>query len=128
MRIYRVPSRDIERFDSSDVTMTLLPFIDRAARSQVNIAHIAAGGMIGEHPATALQVFAVVSGEAVVSSGIGPEQDRRTLTAGQAVVWQEGEVHQTWAVTDVVATVVEAYGNDVVLGLDDHFTEVTREG
>ena len=127
MRIYRLLNRQIERFASSGVVMTLLPFVDGASRAHVNVAHIAAGGTLGEHPATTVQVFAVFSGEAVVSSGIGPEQERRSLTAGHAVVWEEGEVHQTWAVTDVVATIVEAYGNDVELGLEDHFTEVMPE-
>lgn len=124
MRIFRLPTHDIERFDSSGVGMTFLPFVDGATRSVVNVAHLAAGGTLGEHPATTTQVFAVVSGEAVVSSGSGADAERRRLTAGQAVVWERCEVHQTWAVTDVVATIVEAYGDDVALGLDDHFVEV----
>jgi len=124
VRIYRLPARDITRFDSASVTMTFLPFVDGSTRSTVNVARIAAGGTLGEHPATSLQVFAVTSGEALVSSGTGPEQRRSTLTAGQAVVWEKGEVHQTWAVTDVVATIVEASGDDVALGLDDNFAEV----
>jgi hypothetical protein len=36
-----------------------------------------------------------------------------------------GEVHQTWATTDVVAVIVEASGDGVTLGLDQHFPEVT---
>lgn len=124
MRIYRLLTRDIVRFDSSGVTMTFLPFIDGASRSHVNVAHIAAGGTLGEHPATTAQVFALLSGEAVVSSGAGAHRERRTLAAGHAVVWETGEVHQTWAVTDVVATIVEAGGDHVALGLDENFVEI----
>jgi quercetin dioxygenase-like cupin family protein len=124
VRIYRLPAHEIERFDSSGVSMMFLPCVDDASRSHVNVARIAAGGTLGEHPATTAQAFAVVSGKAIVSSGTGPQGERRTLTAGHAVVWETGEVHQTWAVTDVVATIVEAYGDDVVLGLDDNFVEL----
>jgi quercetin dioxygenase-like cupin family protein len=125
MLIYRLPEREIDRFASTGVDMAFLPSVDAATHTRVNIARIAAGGTLGEHPATALQVFAVVSGEAVVSSGAGDAAERRTLRAGHAVVWQPGEVHQTWATTDVVATIVEACGDDVTLGLDLHFEDVT---
>jgi quercetin dioxygenase-like cupin family protein len=125
MRIYRLPEREIDRFASSGVDMTFLPAIDAASRTRVNVARIAAGGTVGEHPATSLQVFALVAGEAVVRSGEGDDGERRTLTAGHAVVWEPGEVHQTWATTDVVAVIVEASGDGVTLGLDQHFPEVT---
>jgi quercetin dioxygenase-like cupin family protein len=125
MRIYRLPEREIDRFASSGVDMTFLPAVDAATRTRVHVARIAAGGTLGEHPATALQVFALVAGEAVVSSGASDEAERRTLTAGHAVVWQPGEVHQTWATTDVVATIVEAYGDELTVGLDLHFEDVT---
>jgi quercetin dioxygenase-like cupin family protein len=128
MRIYRLPERDIDRFASSGADMTFLPSVDAATRTRVSIARIAAGGTLGEHPATSLQVFAVLSGEAVVGSDAGDAAERRTVTVGHAVVWQPGEVHQTWATTDVVATIVEAYGDDVTLGLDLHFSDVTDAG
>lgn len=127
MRIYRLFRREITRFDSSGVQMDFLPFVERPERVLVNVARIAAGGTLGEHPATTPQVLAVVSGEAVVSTGTGDDAERRTLTAGHAVVWQPGEVHQTWAVTDVVATILEASGEEASLVLDEHFEDVTDE-
>ncbi len=124
MRIYRLPERAIDRFASSGVVMSFLPSVAGATGSQVTVATLTAGGTLGVHPATAVQVFAVLSGEAVVSSGAGDDAVRRTLTAGHAVVWEPGEVHQTWATTDVVATILEAHGDQVTLGLDDLFHEV----
>ncbi|MFD6165494.1 cupin domain-containing protein [Oerskovia sp. NPDC060287] len=127
MRIFRLPQHTIDRFGSSGVDMTLLPLVEHSERTHVNVARVRAGGTLGEHPATAPQVFAVVSGEAVVSSGTGPEQTRLALTSGEAVVWERGEVHQTWATTDVVAVVIEAgvTGGDAVVGLGTPFEEVT---
>lgn len=124
MRLYRLPERQVDRFASSGVVMAFLPSVSGATGTQVTVATIAAGGTLGEHPATSLQVLAVVSGVAVVSSGTGDGAARRTLTAGHAVVWQPGEVHQTWATTDVVATILEAHGDGVSLGLDKLFEEI----
>lgn len=127
MRIFRLPQHTIDRFGSSGVDMTLLPFVEHSERTHVNVARLGAGGTLGEHPATAPQVFALVAGEAVVSSGTGAEQVRLTLRSGEAVVWERGEVHQTWATTDVVAVVIEAgaTGGDAALGLEAPFEEVT---
>lgn len=124
MRIYRLPHRPIDRFGSTGVDMTFLPHVEAAQKVRVHVATIAAGGTLGEHPATGLQVFAVTAGTADVKAGTGDAVVRRLLTAGHAAVWQPGEVHQTWARTDVVATVLEvSAGAD--LGLDDHFEDVT---
>ncbi|MGC5168601.1 cupin domain-containing protein [Luteimicrobium sp. DT211] len=107
---YELPSVAIDRFESVGVTMDFLPDAHASEAGQVtsvHVAHLAAGGTLGRHPATRRQIFAVVSGEARVASGDDGPVD---LGPGQCAVWEPGEQHQTWAVTDVVAVVVETGG------------------
>lgn len=107
MRRYEIPRREIEHYGSTGVLMEFLPRLSDASLATVHVAHLEPGGTLGEHPATNRQVFAVVSGEGAVRSGDGP---RLPLVAGQLAVWEPGEVHQSWAVTALVAVIVETTG------------------
>lgn len=124
MRIVTLPRQQITAFASSGVAMDFLPRITDAERAHVQIAHLAAGGTLGEHPAGMRQVFAVLSGHGEVSADGG---SRRPISAGQAAFWEPGEVHQTWASSDMVVVIVETAGR---LDPDELFIEVraTREG
>jgi mannose-6-phosphate isomerase-like protein (cupin superfamily) len=113
VRLYELPRRDIERFASVGVTLDFLPDVVAAEvgeATSVHVAQLAAGGTLGRHPAVRRQVFAVVSGHARVAADDGAPVD---LEAGTCAVWEPGEEHQTWAVSDVVAVVVET-GGDVL--------------
>ncbi|WP_051681731.1 cupin domain-containing protein [Cellulomonas sp. HZM] len=103
MHVTRTVGYDVESFRSTGVRMEALPPTDDRG-VQVHVAHVAAGGTIGRHPAVRSQAFVVVSGTATVA---GHDGGRRELGAGEMVVWAPGEQHQTWAVTDLVAVVVE---------------------
>jgi quercetin dioxygenase-like cupin family protein len=116
--MYSTPRFDVERFGSVGVVMDFLPAAGKGRNTRTHVARIAAGGTLGEHEATMRQVFAVVDGEAEVSTSRGP---RQPLPAGRFVIWETGELHQTWAVTDVVVVIVET---DAVLELPDHFRRV----
>ncbi len=65
---------------------------------------LAPGGTIGRHPAAGRQLLVVLSGEAEVS---GAERTVRRLGAGQAAVWEPGEVHETRSPTGMSAMIVE---------------------
>lgn len=131
MRIITLPSWAITKFGSHGVGMDFLPRAIGGARTSTNVARIAAGGRLGEHPATLLQVFALLAGEAVVTSrgeATGPTSDsaseageRFEIAAGQAAIWEAGEVHETVATTDMLAVILETDG---VLDLDHHFRQV----
>jgi len=113
MRLYDLPGAAIDRFESVGVTMDFLPdavSAEAGEATSVRVAHLAAGGTLGRHPAVRRQVFAVVTGRARVAADDGTPVD---LGAGECAVWEPGEQHQTWAVTDVVAVLVET-GGDVV--------------
>jgi mannose-6-phosphate isomerase-like protein (cupin superfamily) len=82
----KLPSREIEHFDSSGFVHT------RAARGdsfQVSLAEL--DGVIGGHDAASRQLLVVVSGRVVCSMG----DERLEVGVGEAVEWQEGEWHET---------------------------------
>lgn len=118
MRIVTLPKQVITAYASSGVRMDFMPRITGAERTHVHIGHLAAGGTLGEHPAGMRQVFAVLSGHGEVSADGG---SRRSISAGQAAIWEPGEVHQTWAGTDMVVVIVETAGR---LEPDELFVEV----
>ncbi len=118
MRLFSTPSRTIDAFASTGVRMDFLPPLTDAATTSVNVAHVAAGGTLGRHPAVRRQVFAVVAGTGEVQVDDGP---RVPVSAGTLVVWEPGETHQTWATTDLTAVVVETSGD---LDLSPHFAEL----
>ncbi|WP_454048734.1 cupin domain-containing protein [Cellulomonas sp. Marseille-Q8402] len=119
MRVFRIPQRPVEAFASVGVLMQFLPPLTAADAVSVHVAHVAAGGTLGRHPAVRRQVFAVVAGEGEAQTDDGP---RVPLRAGMLVVWEPGETHQTWAVTDLTAVVVETSGG---LDLSQHVAEVS---
>lgn len=65
---------------------------------------LAPGGTIGRHPAGGRQLLVVLTGEAEVA---GAEGTVRRLAAGEAAVWEPGEVHETRSPTGMVAMIVE---------------------
>lgn len=118
MRLFALPRHDVDAFSSSGVVMDFLPRVGPADETRVHVAHLAAGGTLGRHPATLRQAFAVVEGEGEVAADDG---ERRAIGPGVLVVWEPGEVHQTWATTALTAVVVETAGD---LDLAEHFAPV----
>jgi quercetin dioxygenase-like cupin family protein len=106
MEIAAMPTYAVERFSSSGVVMDALPPTVGGASTQVHVARVAAGGTVGRHPAVRSQAFAIVSGRARVTAA----DESREVEPGAVVLWQPGEDHQTWALTDLVAVVVETDG------------------
>lgn len=82
----------------------------RTASVQVACMYLKPGELIGYHPATTHQVFAVVEGAGWVR-GEGP--NRIPLGKGRAAVWVTGEYHEAGTDTGMVAIVIEG---DVVGG------------
>lgn len=120
MRIIQLPAREISQFGSDGVDMDFLPQVLDAGRTTVHIARIVAGGVLGEHPATSLQVFAVLAGEGLVTSkGVAGDADERwEIQPGQAAIWQPDETHATTATTDLLAAIIET--SDGELAFREH--------
>ena len=63
------------------------------------------GGVVGRHPAAVAQLFVVVEGSGWVSGGGG---EREPIAAGEAVLWEEGEEHESGSEGGMTALVLEA--------------------
>lgn len=91
MEIYLTPRYEVEAWDSAGVVMDVMPALEQGltmrTRTRIHIAHIAAGGTLGEHPATRRQIFAVVQGLAHIDTD---GEGKRELPAGSLVIWESG--------------------------------------
>jgi len=97
---------DDERLEGVTVEPLTRPLAE-GAPFQAAIFRIAPGGRLARHPAAAPQLLAVLEGSGVVSGGDGVEEPIR---AGEAVVWDEGEEHETRSDAGLVALVLEGPG------------------
>ena len=63
------------------------------------------GGVVARHPTVVGQLFLVVRGSGWVS---GSDGDREEIDAGEAVLWEPGEEHESGSDDGMTALVVEA--------------------
>jgi quercetin dioxygenase-like cupin family protein len=68
------------------------------------VIEIAPGGIVGRHPAVVPQLFVVVRGSGWVS---GADGEREPVEAGDAVLWEQGEEHESGSDTGMTAIVLE---------------------
>jgi quercetin dioxygenase-like cupin family protein len=81
-----------------------------AAGGHVVVIEIAPGGVVGRHPAGAAQLFTVFRGAGWVS---GNDGERASISAGEAVLWEAGEEHESGSDEGMTALVVEAESVDL---------------
>jgi len=79
------PQREIDHFGSHGFTHS------RLARGDVQVSLAELDGTIGGHPAASQQLLVVLRGAATVST----RDDEAKLGEGAAVLWDEGEWHET---------------------------------
>ncbi|HET7657132.1 MAG TPA: cupin [Bacillales bacterium] len=107
MKRYQYDSRrPIDKFGSRDVSISPLM---RIVESHVNILqvacmHLEKDGLIGGHEAAVPQMFVIVNGEGWVA---GEDRTRHPIQAGQAVLWDAGEWHETSTRSGLTAIVIE---------------------
>jgi hypothetical protein len=92
--------RHISRFGSDFVMSRLF----HSEELHIGCMRLGPGGLIGMHPASTPQLLAVVEGEGWFRGEDGP---RNPISAGGAVFWEVGEMHETGTDTGLVAIVVE---------------------
>ena len=80
-----------------------------AAEARAVVIEIAAGGVVARHPAVGSQLFVVVSGSGWVS---GADGEREAIRAGEAVLWDQGEEHESGSDEGMKALVLEAESLD----------------
>jgi quercetin dioxygenase-like cupin family protein len=74
------------------------------ASVQAAIFRFAPGGRLIRHPATRPQILAVLDGSGEVSGADGVGQP---IAAGEAVLWTEGEEHETNFAVGLTALIIE---------------------
>ena len=80
------------------------PLTGDDSRVRVQVMHLPAGGLIGRHPATGPQLFAVVLGHGWVTGG---DNERRVIGPGYAALWDAGEEHDAGSDDGLTAVCVE---------------------
>jgi quercetin dioxygenase-like cupin family protein len=108
MRVVEVKAVKVERYGSRGVVIHHpidgLGLLTSSGPAVMVTANLDPGGVIGRHPATGRQALAVVSGTIEVWGGDGTALD---LTAGQLVMFEPGEEHETRAVTAATLAIME---------------------
>lgn len=95
--------------------VVLAPLL-RGAALHVVAMHVEPGGVIARHPAADDQLFLVVAGSGRASGGDASHAE--PVAAGTAVLWLQGEVHETRAGVDgLLAIVVEGPDLAELVGL-----------
>jgi hypothetical protein len=92
--------RHVSSFGSDFVISRLF----HSGELHVGCMRLAPGGLIGMHPASVPQLLAVVEGEGWIR---GADGDRTPISAGGAVFWSRGEMHETGTDSGLVAIVIE---------------------
>ena len=99
-RVELTGEREIDGFESVAARVRRL-----APEAHVVVIELGAGGNVGRHPAAGQQLFAVLRGSGWVAGGDGVSQE---LRAGEAVLWEAGEEHESGSDLGLTALVVEA--------------------
>ena len=76
-----------------------------APQAHAVVIEIGPGGVVGRHPTVVPQLFVVVSGSGWVS---GPDRGREAIGAGEAVLWDQGEEHESGSEEGMTALVLES--------------------
>jgi quercetin dioxygenase-like cupin family protein len=97
------PMREITRFDSHGATIGGVARAGGAVR--VSLLQLAAGGLVGAHPAACPQLFLVVAGSGWARTG---DEPRSSLAAGEAALWDADEMHESGSDHGLTAVIVEA--------------------
>ena len=104
-RVELTGEQEIDRFESVAARVRRL-----APEAHVVVIELGAGGTVERHPAAAQQLFAVLRGSGWVAGGDGV---RHEIRAGEAVLWDAGEEHESGSDLGLTALVVEAAVIDV---------------
>src|SRR5262245_20804912 len=92
--------RHITQFGSDFVMSRLF----HSAELHLGCMRLGPGGLISMHPASTPQLLAVVEGEGWIRGERGP---KTAISAGGAVYWGTGEMHETGTDSGLVAIVIE---------------------
>lgn len=120
MRILDLAGRPGRRIDSHGSRGFSVSALGLTADAHLVAVTLAAGGVIGRHPAPGRQMLVVLTGDAIVSEGTDGSGEPVTVGPGQAAVWEPHEPHETRTSNGLTALVVEG---DIELGTPGHHVD-----
>lgn len=97
---------DGHHVDRSGSSFVLAPLTGSGGGARAACLHLGPGDVVGEHEATAGQLFCVVSGSGWVS---GSDRSHAAIAAHQAVFWDRGEMHAAGTETGMTVIVLEGH-------------------
>ncbi len=95
---------EVTAFGSSGVTASPHARVEAVEGAGVDVLTFAPGALLGRHPTRLWQLFAPVAGRGWVS---GSDGVRVTVVAGDCVLWEPGEEHESGTEAGMVAHVVQ---------------------
>lgn len=102
-----VTGKHITQYDSSFIMRKLL-MTDQP--SHVGVMDLGENGIVGYHEATVPQMLIILEGEGWVRAG---EKAKVKVTAGDVVLWDKWEGHETTTDSGLKAIVIESEGMDI---------------
>jgi quercetin dioxygenase-like cupin family protein len=81
-----------------------------SGEAHVVVIEVGPGGVVARHPAGMAQLFSVVRGSGWVS---GADGEREPIAAGESVLWEPGEEHESGSEDGMTVLVVEAESLDL---------------
>jgi quercetin dioxygenase-like cupin family protein len=106
VRRIELPEEAVTHYDSDGVHLRPLARMPEPVDGfAVDVVTVAAGGRLGRHPTRLWQLYAVVSGEGWVSGADGRPEPIR---AGEAVLWEPDEEHESGSDGGMVACIVQS--------------------
>lgn len=102
LRIEELPAQEIGAFGSIGASYTGM--FSGSGELKVSRIAIEPGGKLGSHPAPVPQTLVLIQGEGTVQGADGRQEHIR---AGEAAIWESGEVHETRSAGGLRAIVIE---------------------
>ncbi|MBE5104939.1 cupin domain-containing protein [Bacillus thuringiensis] len=93
--------KNILAFQSNFIMSKIL---NHQGNVHIGAMHLQVNGMIGYHEAVVSQLLLIVDGEGYVC---GADKEKVKVEAGQSVLWEKGEPHETSTENGLVAIVME---------------------
>lgn len=106
MKIYRFDSsvgHKVDRYGSRGVIISAIARLK--AETVVSCMYIDRDGLVGQHQATAPQLFLVIHGEGWVR---GQSDERIPIHAGNAAYWEKDERHESGSQNGMTVVILES--------------------
>jgi quercetin dioxygenase-like cupin family protein len=104
IRLDEITGKNITQY-GSDLIMRKILMTKQA--SHVGVMDLKENGLVGYHDATIPQLLIIVEGEGWVRAG---DEAEVKVTAGDVVLWEKGEGHETTTENGMKAIVIESEG------------------